>query len=249
MSGRSHMNFKVEPYERFEFGFIFIPKHDQIKLLFELANIIHDEIKKLRSIQVPSDWGSYKNQIVKFPHISVGQYGIMGCEIPNLYELTKKVVYNTPIAHVQMCEILSVLENYIFFDALNCYENVENIFKDTFILLRELFFRDIHTKFPIKQAHLTRKKNINNPLELMLLDNFYQNWMIPEYDRMRPHFTMQYLPPFEKEEMQDLLQHNEKIQTCLDKLKFICLDRLGVIEIDTFGNPVKNEPLFFFDLK
>lgn len=242
------MNYKIDPYERFEFAFIFIPKQDQIELLFELANLIHSEIKKLKPIPISDDRSLYQNQLVKFPHISVGQYGIMGCEIRDLYEIVKKVAHNTSILHIYMCEFLSVLDNYIFFDALNCYENVDNIFKDTFLHLRESLFNEIHTKFPIKQAYLTKKKNINNPIELKLIDQFYQNWMIPENNRMRPHFTMQYFPPYDKIEIEESLQHNEKIQKYLKKLNKISLDKIGVIEIDIFGNPLKNSPLFNFDL-
>ncbi len=112
-----------------------------------------------------------------------------------------------------------------------------------------MFFKNIQTKFPIKQAYLHKQKNSADLLELDLIDRFYQNWMIPEYNRMRPHFTLQYLPVFPKDLIDLQLRDNPKIQTILNILQNIVIDKIGIIEIDTFGNPTTKKPQFLLDLK
>ncbi|MBA4249612.1 MAG: hypothetical protein C0432_02445 [Candidatus Puniceispirillum sp.] len=238
----------LSPFERFEFAFIFIPSNAHLALLNKLATLIDYEIENLKQLHTPTINEYYHNHVVNFPHLSVGQYGLMGIEIDPLIHIVEQVSNNIPAFQLEMLPELSFLDNYVFFDAQDCYKNVDPIFKNTFLRFRDQFFKNIQTKFPIKQAYLHKQKNSDSILELDLIDQFYQNWMIPEHNRMRPHFTLQYFPVFNKNLIELKLGHNPKIQNLLKKLQNIFIDKIGFIEIDTFGNPTTKNPHYWINL-
>jgi hypothetical protein len=174
------------------------------------------------------------------PHLSIGQYGALGTDIGLLDTITRDVSIKTPVIQLNMCPKLSLFGSYLFFDARECFEHVDEHICSAFKLLRTNYFDKIETRFPVAQAHLAKKRLINNPSEMQLLNLYFQNWMIPEYNRMRPHFTMLYHPPFEPDSMITLLEKNEDIKQLLNALSTVTLTHLGVLQIDTFGNPIEN---------
>lgn len=240
----------MEPYDRIEFGFVFLCHSDQMHALKNFSTLIHDELRSLRiKGDIPKIWGSYVNKPLMYPHLSVGQYGMLSVEIPVLMEMVEDIASHTSVTNLDMKESLSVLEDYIFFDAKNCFKDVDNRIKDTYIKLRSHFFSLIKTRFPITQAYLSKIQYQDNNDELELINRHFQNWMIPENNRMRPHFTMYYHPRFMISDIKKKLSGNLEINNYLKKLKTISLTHLGVIKIDIFGNPVKSKPLFMFNLK
>jgi hypothetical protein len=114
-----------EPIERIEFGFVLLPDDDVLQEIKQMSEIITSLLQPLvwRS-NLPPFWGTYVNRNVLIPHISIGQYGVLGCEVESL----KSIVQG---ACEQICQIrdamksdLSILENHIFFDLNNCFERV-----------------------------------------------------------------------------------------------------------------------------
>jgi hypothetical protein len=87
---------------------------------------------------------------------------------------------------------------------------------------------------------LVKKNNLDESDEVAFINRYYQNWGIPEQERMRPHFTMLYHPPFNNNDMKRTLAANENLTNQLNDLASIKFTRLGVVQIDSFGNPVKD---------
>ncbi len=109
----------LSPYECFEFAFIFVPCYEHLKLLRELANVIDCEIEVLKQFHTPIINKYYHNHIVNFPHLSVDQYGLMGIEIDSLIDIVKQISSNIYAFQLGMLPELSLLDNYVFFDAHN----------------------------------------------------------------------------------------------------------------------------------
>ena len=66
-----------EPLERIEFGFVLLPDDTilaKLKHASETIRFLLDDLTRRDSI--PPFWGSYVNQVVVIPHISIGQYGV-----------------------------------------------------------------------------------------------------------------------------------------------------------------------------
>ncbi len=61
---------------------------------------------------------------------------------------------------------------------------------------------------------------------------------------MRPHFTMQYHPPFNTNDIKNTLNTNEDLSNQLNDLASITLTRMGVVQIDSLENPVKDGLLY-----
>ncbi|MDP3371923.1 MAG: hypothetical protein Q8S21_03420 [Candidatus Paracaedibacteraceae bacterium] len=230
---------KFEPLQRIEFAFVLLPDNQTLNKLHILAQKIDSLLQSLSvRTDIPHKWGLYCNQKLKLPHLSIGQYGILGTDIDILDELVKDISARTPIIKQKMNTHLTMIDGYIFFDSADVFEHVNENIRDAYIGLRECYMKRIHTKFPITQMTFAKKKFCNDKNELALIDQHFQNWGTPEYNRMRPHFTMHYHPPFQIEEMQAALNSSDDIKNQIKELSNIDLIRIGVVPIDTFGNPM-----------
>lgn len=248
------MNFQlstttIEPFDRVEFAFVLLPSNTELKHLLSLAQTVHYVLQDadLRK-DIPDEWGSYQNLALRLPHLSIGQYGILGKELDILKNIVHDVSINTPIITQAMSETLSILDDHIFFDSKECFEKVNVHICTAYQALRERYFEQIQTRFPITQALLAKQRCASNPLECDLIERCFQNWGTPEENRMRPHFTMHYHPPYVKESMHHFLDENQSIKMQLASLSTITLAHLGVVQIDAFGNPVANGLLCSYPL-
>lgn len=248
------MNFKVntshaEPFDRVEFAFVLLPSNTELNHLLSLAQTVHYVVQDavLRN-DIPHEWGSYLNSALRMPHLSIGQYGILGNELDVLKKSVRDVSLVTPVITQSMKETLTILDDYIFFDSTECFENVNDYIRATYLALRERYFERVRTQFPITQALLAKQRFANDPLECELIERYFQNWGTPEENRMRPHFTLLYHPPYGKESMHKILDENNSIKMQLASLSTITLTHLGVVQIDPFGNPVANGLLCSYPL-
>lgn len=238
-----------EPLERIEFAFVLLPSDSVLEQLASMAAIVHELLQKATVRDtLPREWGTYRNQALRFPHLSIGQYGALADDLEALKAITHEVSLLTPALTQTMQETLSVLDDYIFFDATDCFANVKPALRDAYIHLRKRYFDRIPTRFPIKQALYAQKRFTHQTDELNLLTRYFQNWMTPEEDRMRPHFTMHYHPPFVKESMVRILTASKDLERHLKALSTIDLTRLGIFQIDTFGNPLEKGLLCVYPL-
>lgn len=114
------------------------------------------------------------------------------------------------ISHIQetMKTSLSVLENHIFYDVENCFERVNPEIVKVYLRLRAQYFEHIQTKFPIAQALMFKKEQPKKTEETNLINQYYQNWGTPEGNRIRPHFTLLYHPPYHGDEIRHKLEND-----------------------------------------
>jgi hypothetical protein len=173
---------------------------------------------------------------------------MLGTELDILKSITRDVSIITPVITQLMRDRLSILDDYIFFDSTECFEKVNTHISTAYQRLREIYFKQIKTLFPIAQALLAKQRCANDPNECELIDRCFQNWGTPEENRMRPHFTLHYHPPYVNESMHNILDENQSIKMQLASLSTITLTHLGVVQIDPFGNPVVNGLLCSYPL-
>ena len=248
------MNFNVnttiiEPFERIEFGFVLLPEEDILQKIKLLSEMIYLELQNLRILEkLPAYWGTYKNKKAKFPHISIGQYGVLGVEIEDIKNFVKEISNKTSIIIERMKPNLSVLDDHVFFDVENYFENINPKIRDLYLVLRGHYFNKIQTKFSIAQSLLYKKTNPHNAEEISFINLYFQIWGIPEGNRIRPHFTMLYHPPFKRGEIEEHLYQNSAIKNKLNELNTIRLSRIGVVQIDTFGNSLRDGLICAFPL-
>ena len=237
------------PLDRIEFGFVFLPEDSVIKQIKDISETVNFLLEKLPlKDEIPEYWGDYKNKTAVLPHLTIGQYGLLGCDLNILKNIVKNISDKTPIINQGMENKLSVLDDYIFFDSKELYERINTAIKGTYLKLRESYMSEIQTKFPVSQIIFAKKQFLDNDQELNLLEKNFQNWGTPENDRMRPHFTVHYHPPYEKERMIEILDTNKDLGDQLKKLSNVKLTRLGVVQIDTFGNPIEAKLLCDYPL-
>ena len=248
------MNFKVntnpvEPFERIEFAFVLLPSNTELQHVLSLAQTVHYILHDAElSNDIPCEWGSYHNQALRMPHLSIGQYGILGTELDILKSIVHDISAVTPVITQSMNDTLSILDDYIFFDSTECFEKVNTHISTAYQRLRALYFKQIQTRFPIAQALLAKQRCANDPLECELIERCFQNWGTPEENRMRPHFTLHYHSRYVNESMHTILDENKSIKMQLASLSTITLTHLGIVRIDTFGNPVANGLLCSYPL-
>ena len=229
-----------EPLERIEFGFVLLPDDDTLDQLYKMSQYTYHLLQDIETHAIPVEWGSYVNHALRIPHLSVGHYGVLACELPALKEIVQEVAGKAPIIVQKMQSSLSVQDDYIFFDSMECFSSVNHHIRDVYIALRVFYMDRIHTKFQKAHVLSAKKYFANDPEELVLINECFQHWGTPEYDRMRPHFTMHYHPPFVVEKMKQRLAWDAELTKQLASLSIITLTRLGIVQVDTFGNPVEN---------
>ena len=227
-----------QPVERIEFAFVLLPDDSVLSEIKELSQDIICLFQGMSKKTRPFYWGSYVNKTVTVPHVSIGQYGILGCEIDTIKENVKKISKNTYSLTEQMTENLSILDDHIFFDLENCFEKVNPVIEKIYLELRQSYFEKTKTCFPIAQA-LMNKYRTKDKIEIKLIEKNFQNWGIPEKNRIRPHFTLIYHPAHEKEKINNTINSDIKIQNKIENLKTIHFKRLGIVQIDSFGNPLE----------
>lgn len=240
----SKNNLLFEPLERIEFGFVFLPDDAVLKQLHDLSAHIFCLLQDIEKRAIPTEWGTYVNQSVRLPHLSIGHYGILGCELPILINIVSEVALKTPVVTQIMQSELSVLDDYIFFDVVETFLNVNPCIRETYIKLRTLYMEKIHTKFQKAHVLFSKKQLANDLKELALINDCFQNWGTPEDDRMRPHFTMHYHPPFVVEKMKQVLRLDSELRKKIDSLSEIKLTRIGIVHLDAYGNPVEKGLLY-----
>lgn len=226
---------KISQLERVEFAFVLLPEPSTLK---EIHNVAQEIAKTLAPLSQQSQnliWGEDCNKVVRMPHVSVGQYGLLGLELPTLSHLVSEVAQQfTPVTE----EILpkpSVTKENIFMDFLNIREKTNQTIIDLYIKLRERYMAEIQTRFPITQALLERFSNKEDHKELKLLDQGYQNWGTPEDNRIRPHFTLFYNHTASEMDCKKALENF----TFPNTLSNITFTKLGIMQIDLWGNPTK----------
>ena len=239
----------IEPFDRVEFAFVLLPSNAEREHLLSLAQTVHYVLQdaNLRN-DIPCEWGSYHNSVLRIPHLSIGQYGMLGSELTILKNIARDVSTITPVITQSMSDTLSILDDYIFFDSRECFEKVNVHICKAYQALRERYFEQIRTQFPIAQALLAKQRFANDPFECERIERYFQNWGTPEENRMRPHFTLHYHPPYVKESMHAILDKNNSIKMQLASLSTIILTHLGIVQIDPFGNPVANGLLCAYPL-
>jgi hypothetical protein len=134
-----------------------------------------------------------------------------------------------------MANSLSVTTENVFLDFQCVKENTNPIIIEMYVELRSQFMARMATKFPIAQALLQQFENKDNPDELALIEKFYQNWGIPEQHRIRPHFTLLYNYAASEADVRSALS-GINLPPSLATMTF---HKLGVVQIDTWGNPTK----------
>jgi hypothetical protein len=122
---------------------------------------------------------------------------------------------------------------------MECFSEVNHHIRDVYIALRALYMERIHTKSQKAHVLFAKKCLTDDPKELTLIERHFQNWGAPEEDRMRPHFTMHYHPPFVLKKMKETLASNAELTKQIADLSVIRLTQLGIVQVDTFGNPVE----------
>jgi hypothetical protein len=238
-----------EPIERIEFGFVLLPDDDVLQEIKQMSEIINSLLHPLvwRGNLSPF-WGTYVNRHVVIPHISIGQYGVLGCEVERLKSIVQGACAQISQIREAMELDLSILENHIFFDLVNCFEHVNPEISRAYLILREQYFENIQTRFPIAQALMFKKEHQHKEEEINLINQYYQNWGMPEGDRIRPHFTLLYHPPYHHDEMKNTLENDPVLKKKLTSINEILFTRIGVVQIDPFGNPIKDGLLCVYPL-
>jgi len=238
-----------EPIERIEFGFILLPDDDILQEIKQISETITSLLHPLawRS-NLPPFWGTYINKNVVIPHVSIGQYGVLECEVESLKSIVQGACEQISQIREVMEPDLSILENHIFFDLVNCFEHVNPEINRAYLILREQYFEKIQTKFPIAQALMFKKEHQHKKEEINLINQYYQNWGIPEGDRIRPHFTLLYHPPYHHDKMKNTLENDPVLKQKLTSINEILFTRIGVVQIDPFGNPIKDGLLCVYPL-
>lgn len=149
-----------EPIERIEFGFVLLPDDDVLQEIDQISQTITSLLQPLKwRSHLPPFWGTYINRNVVIPHVSIGQYGVLGCEI----ECLKSIIHGaceqiSQIREAMKCD-LSILETHIFFDLDNCFEHVNPEISRAYLILRAQYFENIQKRFPIAQALMFKKEN------------------------------------------------------------------------------------------
>lgn len=239
-----------EPIERIEFGFVLLPDDNVLQEIKQISEKITFLLQPLdwRS-DLPKFWGTYINKNVVIPHISIGQYGVLGCEVESLKSIVQGACEQISQIQEAMKSDFSILENHIFFDLNNCFERVNPEISKAYLILRAQYFENIQTSFPIAQALMFKKEHQHKEEEINLINQYYQNWGMPEGDRIRPHFTLLYHPPYHHDEMKNALENDHVLKQKLTSINEILFTRIGVVQIDPFGNPIKGGLLCVYPLK
>ncbi len=165
-----------EPLERIEFDFVLLPDDavlTKLKCVSETISLLLSNLTR-RDV-IPSFWRSYINQSVVIPHLSMGQCGVLGCELEPIKEIVCEVSQLVPQFVEPMNTHLSVLDNHVFFDVAHCFKTVNPLFVRVYLLLRDPYFEKIRTKFPIAQALLIKKNNSEESDEATFINRYYQN--------------------------------------------------------------------------
>ena len=230
---------------KIDFGFVLFPQPEVIRKIKELAETVVTALSAVpKMAPLPSIVGSQQRMSVINPHVSVGQYGILGCDIPLLFEIVEKVSRNFSPITEEMKDIPVQGDNTISLESTHINAAVNRKIRELFLNLRTGYFDRIGSRCPINQALYQKSQNwYKNQEEVGLIDQYFQNFGIPEANRMRPHFTLVYNHVSDRESLKKLLSEIQ-IPTPLKEITFCTL---GVVEIDFWGNALK--VLYECDLK
>ena len=103
----------MEPLDRIEFAFVLLPDDTILGRLQRMAQTVHFLIQGAPFREnVPVEWGMYANQPLRMPHLSIGQYGMLGCERDVIIKITKEVSFLSEAICETMNKTLTVL--YLF---------------------------------------------------------------------------------------------------------------------------------------
>lgn len=103
---------KISQLERVEFAFVLLPEPSTLK---EIHNVAQEIAKTLAPLSQQSQnliWGEDCNKVVRMPHVSVGQYGLLGLELPTLSHLVSEVAQQFLERKVPVRTLQIILANY-----------------------------------------------------------------------------------------------------------------------------------------
>jgi hypothetical protein len=105
-----------EPLERIEFGFVLLPDDHILHKIKYLSETVHYILQKLSLTKnTPKFWGSYTNRIAVLPHLTIGQYGLLGCEYLDLCNIVKLTASVKNVVTQKMENKISVFRGlYVF---------------------------------------------------------------------------------------------------------------------------------------
>lgn len=224
--------------QKIEFAFVLLPDEEGSRQAEEVGLNVAAEVQRYSLEKSdPTRKNSY-NSPLRLPHVSIGQYGLEEKELSILYDILREAVrryspFNEAISHN-----LSVTEENIFLDFEGIYEKTNPQIIDLFLFLRKAYMDRVQTKFPIAQAERAKQENSTNPEEVELIEKYYQNWGIPEHNRIRPHFTLlyNYNPP--REVIEKIIGH---IAIPFQSIK---ITRLAALPIDYWGNALADKVIY-----
>ncbi len=216
-------NKPVRMDERIEFGFVLLPKHD----LSPLVKVVKAKIAK-------HDKSSGRNTPALMPHISLGQYGVLRAELPELVNILKEVAKNFKTYRAPMAGKLAVTAENIFFDFKHIKADTDPKLIDLYRAFRCAYMNQIKSRFPIAQALFERING--DEIDVELIDKYYQNWGTPEEHRIRPHITVIYDYSQPQEEVEAMLNKASMLKHLPNDLEF---DRIALVTIDPVGNGLK----------
>lgn len=221
-----------------EFAFVLLPDEGVSKEIKELAG---ETLSCVRE-RIPA--GERSNEVT-IPHLSLGQYAILSSDWENLKIIPGVLAQQYSSFYEEMKRCLSIVENNIFFETANLKENTNPTIIQLYKDLREQFFKYIITKHATRQARLQLERHADNPQEVKLIEECYQNWGTPEGNRIRPHFTLVYRYEGSQANVEDALEII-RIPNSLQRIDFT---HLGIMEIDFWGNPVPGGYVYKAPLK
>jgi hypothetical protein len=212
--------------DRIDFGFVLLPDLAQVNELLAFRDGVREKLLSLRSSA---------NVPVTLPHISVGHYALLAAEIPTLKMLLDKVVVEFSEIIEEMRAHLHVSKYNISLECVNLRDRTNPQIVKMYKCLRKTFLEDVITKQPTIRAYHHKLIFKDQPMELELIDNFYQNWNTPELNKIRPHLTLIY-----SHAGKELVSSAIDEITVPASLKTIKFSYLGVVAIDLNGNPLSD---------
>lgn len=225
------------PLDRIDFSFILLPNLEHHNLLILLRNALSQHLEQIEASSQPelNSQDSFHNIPVTLPHVSIGHYALLAEELNTLKNILENRSQEFSKFSEEMRTTLHISHYNVSIEAVNIRERTNKNIIKLYKTLRADFLNLIMTKQPTLRAYYHKIIYQDNPAELELINKFYQNWNTPEENRIRPHFTLIY-----NHKGKDLIESNLHTIPVPKELNFISFDHLGIVSIDSKGNPLKN---------
>lgn len=225
---------QMDETKRIEFAFALLPHQDQMDTIQKLAATAQSVVEaEPKQQDILSIMRHYQRQIVRIPHVSIGQYAMLGLDLEQAQSIIDRASKKFMPITLEMNRRLVATGENVFFDAAAIRAHTNPHIIELYRHLREDYFQSIATRAPIDQALLEKSLNKDDPKEVDLIEKFFQNWGTPEDNRIRPHFTLIYNHCADQKRLDESLQSVD-VPSNLGVLHF---SRLGLLAIDFWGNP------------